>query len=241
MIMEFAGQTAVISGASSGIGKAIAASLAAEGAALFLIGRDRERLDDMVKDLPGGAVAVTCLADLTHDEDIERVGRDLERHFPKIDILIHSIGAIVLSSMESASIADLDLQYAVNVRVPYALTRRLLPLIIHSQGQIVFVNSSAGVQNGRKGSGQYAATKHALKAVADSLREEVNQQGVRILSVYPGRTATPMQERVHHMEQKDYHPERLLQPRDISTMVLSALSLSRTAEVTDIHIRPMSL
>jgi NADP-dependent 3-hydroxy acid dehydrogenase YdfG len=86
---------------------------------------------------------------------------------------------------------------------------------------------------------QYAATKHALKAVADSLRAEVNSQGIRVLSVYPGRTATPTQESLHALEGKPYRPTRLLQPEDVAAVVMNALCLPRTAEVTDIHIRPM--
>jgi NADP-dependent 3-hydroxy acid dehydrogenase YdfG len=107
-----------------------------------------------------------------------------------------------------------------------------------SRGQIVFINSSVGLV-ARANVGQYAATKHALKAVADSLREEVNTDGVRILSVFPGRTATPMQTAVHEMEGRPYQPEHFIQPEDIADVVINALVLPRTAEVTDINIRPL--
>jgi NADP-dependent 3-hydroxy acid dehydrogenase YdfG len=107
-----------------------------------------------------------------------------------------------------------------------------------SRGQIVFINSSA-VLTPKPNAGQYAATKHALKAVADSLRAEVNDDGLRVLSVYPGRTASPMQVLVHQFEGRECYPERLLQPEDVATAVINALSLPRTAEVTDLHIRPL--
>jgi NADP-dependent 3-hydroxy acid dehydrogenase YdfG len=87
---------------------------------------------------------------------------------------------------------------------------------------------------------QYSATKHALKAIADSLREEVNAEGVRVVSVYPGRTATPMQAEVHELEGKPYKPERLMQPADVAEVVLTALTLPRTTEVTDLMVRPMA-
>ena len=86
---------------------------------------------------------------------------------------------------------------------------------------------------------QYDLTKHALKAIADSLRGEVNPDGVRVLSVYLGRTASEMQERIHQAEGRPYRPELLLQPQDVASVIVNALSLPRTAEVTDIHIRPM--
>jgi NADP-dependent 3-hydroxy acid dehydrogenase YdfG len=75
--------------------------------------------------------------------------------------------------------------------------------------------------------------------VADSLRDEVNPDGVRVLSIFAGRTATPMQETVHHLENKAYDSRLLLQPEDIASVVINALALPRTAEVTDIHIRPL--
>jgi len=141
--------------------------------------------------------------------------------------------------MEGARMADLDLQYATNVRVPYAVTQRLLPLLMASRGQVVFINSSVGLTAKRADVGQYAATKHALKAIADSLREEVNPKGIRVLTVYLGRTATPMQEAICRQEGRVYRPDTLLQPEDVASVVLQALMLPATAEVTDISIRPM--
>jgi NADP-dependent 3-hydroxy acid dehydrogenase YdfG len=85
---------------------------------------------------------------------------------------------------------------------------------------------------------QYAATKHALRAFTNSLRQEVNADSVRVLSVFLGRTATPMQQAIHAQEGKPYHSERLIQPEDVAAVVVNALSLPRTAEVTEIHMRP---
>jgi len=239
IIMKFINQVAVIAGASSGIGRAIAFALASHGANLYLIGRIESKLVSIADGIKESQRIITCQADLTRYADVQRVSEDIKRQFNKVDILVHSIGTIALGSIDVAALNDFDLQFAVNTKAPYMLTKELLPLIISSQGQIVFMNSSSGVQKGCSKLGQYSATKHALKAIADSLREETNSNGVRVLSVYPGRTATSMQAAIHQMEGKNYHPEWLLQPDDIATMVIAALSLPRTAEVTDIHIRPM--
>jgi NAD(P)-dependent dehydrogenase (short-subunit alcohol dehydrogenase family) len=101
----------------------------------------------------------------------------------------------------------------------------------------VFINSSQGLA-ASPGVGQYAAAKHGLRAVADSLRGEVNDRGTRVLSVHVGRTATPMQERIFAMEGRAYAPERLMQPEDVGQVVLAALVLPRTAEMTSVSIRP---
>jgi NAD(P)-dependent dehydrogenase (short-subunit alcohol dehydrogenase family) len=177
-------------------------------------------------------------ADLTRDEDIQELTAHLQRDFGAIDLLIHSAGVYALGQVESARIEDFDWQYRTNVRAPYMLTQALLPLLRARQGQIAFINSTVGLSAGPN-VGQYAATKHALRALADSLRDEVNPQGVRVLSVFLGRTATPMQAAIHEMEGRDYHPERLMQPEDVAAVVIHALSLPRSAEVTDIRIRPM--
>jgi short-subunit dehydrogenase len=235
----FTDQVAVVTGASSGIGKAIALGLAAQGASLCLVGRKIETLEAIAESVRKTARRVLRYrVDLTVDEDILELATHLQRDFSSIDILVHSAGVISLGSIEAAPVEELDWQYRTNVRAPYSLTKTLLPMIRLRRGQIVFVNSSVGL-NARANVGQYAATKHALKALADSLRDEVNADGVRVLSVFLGRTATPMQASVHEMEGKEYHPERLLLPEDVAAVVINALSLSRSAEVTDINIRPL--
>src|SRR5207249_1460435 len=85
---------------------------------------------------------------------------------------------------------------------------------------------------------QYASTKHALKALADSLRDEVNAAGIRVMSLFLGRTASPMQAMVHAMEHRKYSPELLIQPEDVAAVVINALTLPRTAEVTEVSMRP---
>jgi NADP-dependent 3-hydroxy acid dehydrogenase YdfG len=235
----FTGQVTLITGASSGIGKAIALGLAAQGATLCLIGRRLELLQTIAEAAQATASQVECYRiDLTQDEDIRELTACLERNFGALDLLIHSAGVYALGRIEAAPVEDFDWQYRTNVRAPFMLTQALLPLLKARQGQIVFINSTVGLRAGAN-VGQYAATKHGLKALADSLRDEVNADGVRVLSVFLGRTATPMQAAIHEMEGRVYHPEFLMQPEDVAAVVINALSLPRTAEMTDIHVRPM--
>jgi NADP-dependent 3-hydroxy acid dehydrogenase YdfG len=105
------------------------------------------------------------------------------------------------------------------------------------RGQVVFINSTTGV-NARPTVTQYAAVKHGLKGLADSLRPEVAAAGVRVISLYPGQTATPMQERRHALEGKTYCPEKLIQPADVAGALVTAVAMPRNAVVTDLHIRP---
>ncbi len=235
----FRNQTAVVAGATGAIGEAIALTLAREGANLGLIGRNADKLDALIKKAntaPG--VFRAYQTDLTSVEEIRKAVKQIESDYKRVDILIHSAGGIVLGSFEDTLAEALDLQYHINVRAPYVLTQYLLPQLKQQKGQIVFINSSICLQGAKMNVGAYASTKFALKALSDSLREEVNELGIRVLSVYPGRTASPMQVAVHEFEDKTYQGERLLQPQDIADTVVHALSLPRTAEITDISVRP---
>jgi NADP-dependent 3-hydroxy acid dehydrogenase YdfG len=235
-VSALTGSVALVTGASSGIGRAITLGLASSGASVAAVGRREESLHEVVE----RAVARVEMyaVDLTSDAAVAEVSARVEEDFGRLDVLVHSAGVVALGPVSDAPVEDFDHQYRLNVRVPYLVTQRLLPLLRASRGQIVFVNSSAGSAKARAGVSQYAATKHALRAIADSLREEVNAEGIRVLSVFPGRTATPMQAFVHSLERREYQPEALMQPEDVATAVLTALSLPRTAEVTEIDLRP---
>ena len=233
------GHIAVVTGAGSGVGQAIALALAAQGVTLCLVGRTPATLEATASDATHAKVTARCYpTDLTHDDAVQALAEQLHREWDAIDILVHSAGVSTVGKLETAPVTDLDQQYRTNVRAPYLLTQRLLPLLRRRQGQVVFINSLVVLTAGGQ-AGPYAATKHALTGLANSFREEVNAEGLRVLSVYIGSTASPMQAMLHVMKGRAYHPEYLLQPSDVAEVVLNALCLPRTAEVTDINIRSM--
>jgi NADP-dependent 3-hydroxy acid dehydrogenase YdfG len=230
---------AVITGASSGIGRAIATAFASTGGSVCLIGRDLGRLQAVAKIASSTAREVLIHgADLNVDGAIEDLTQRLGREFSAVDVLIHCAGAFSTGSIEKTSVQQLDTLYQTNVRLPFALTQALLPVLKARRGQIVFINSSQGLQTSGN-TGAYAATKHALKALADGLRQEVNPDGIRVLSIFPGRTATLGLQALYEHEGWPYRPELLLQAEDIAQVVLNALLLPRTAEVTNVEIRPL--
>jgi short-subunit dehydrogenase len=234
----FSGQISVVTGASSGIGRAIALALAANGALVCLVGRNVQSLESVAAQAGPQDCCRCYRADLALALDVDRLAAELRRDCNYVDILVHSAGTISLGDIAHQSVEEFDQQYQVNARAPFALTQHLLPRIKVRQGQVVFVNSTAALKAGPK-AGQYAATKASLRALADSLRDEVNPEGVRVLSVFVGRTATPMQATVHRFEGKQYRPDILMQPGDVASVIIGSLALAKTAEVTDIMIRPM--
>jgi NADP-dependent 3-hydroxy acid dehydrogenase YdfG len=238
---RLAGRVAVVTGASSGIGRAVAIQLVGEGATVLAIGRDETRLTALAKEADGPGTLVTEHLDLTDDGARETFAAAVTASHGRLDCLVHSAGDYVHARVAEASLDDFDAQYATNVRAPFALTRALLPALQAAGGRrgadVVVVNSSQGVR-AKGGTSQYAATKHAMRAVADSLREEVNADGIRVCTIYLGRTATPMQEAIYAREGRVYRPEQLVQPEDVAQVVVAVLALRAAAEVTEIHLRP---
>jgi NADP-dependent 3-hydroxy acid dehydrogenase YdfG len=119
------------------------------------------------------------------------------------------------------------------------LTQSLWSFLIAARGRVVFINLRPAFRVKTAYLGQYGATKHALRAIADSLRVEVNPKRIRVMSLFLGRTATPMQEAMTRWERRKYRSDLLLQPEDVASAVVHCLPLPRTAEVTDISMRPM--
>ena len=226
---RFQNKRALVTGASSGIGQAIALALAAEGAQIHAVARNwpEPPADWQLHN-----------ADFTVEADVKRLAAEVSTSKAPLDLVIHCAGALEMGTVADFSLAQLDVMYQVNVRAPFLLTQLLMPNVTQNAGQIVFINSSAAVAPNTALAG-YSLTKAALKSVADCLRMEVNSNGVRVMSVYPGKTASAMQQRAHALAGKTYDAASLMQPEDVAQMVLSALALPKTAEMTDLHIRPM--
>ncbi|MGC2391954.1 MAG: SDR family oxidoreductase, partial [Candidatus Acidiferrum sp.] len=132
------GKNSVVTGASSGIGRAIALALGSIGGAVGLIGRNARRLSNVTEEVRGQASRVKGYqADLASDEDIQRIATQLREDFEALDVLVHSAGIFRMGTLADSPASDLDLLYRTNVRGPYALTQAVLPMLVARKGQIV--------------------------------------------------------------------------------------------------------
>lgn len=225
--------THVITGAGSGIGAAVARRLHARGDELVLVARDLKRTKDFAEQYPG---ARTLVADLA-DPDRISWALDHQAQPEQVDSLLHIAGIVDLGPIGELRPKTWHQQLNVNLIAPAELTRLFLPQLRAVHGQVIFVNSGAGL-NAHAEWGAYAAAKHGLKALADSLRHEEHANGVRVTSVYPGRTAGPMQAKVHSQEGKEYDASRWIDPESVATAIITALDLPRDAEINDLTVRP---
>ena len=232
-------QNAVITGASSEIGGAIATAIASTGASVCLAGRNAARLKATANKLSATARTVKVYeADLTVNSAVEELVRRLRHKFEAIDVLVHCAGAFTKEKIESTRVQELDALFRTNVRLPFIFDSESVaaPQIAAWADRIHKLFTRIG---GRSTTSLFASTQHALKAFADGLRQEVNAEGIRVLSVYPGRTATARMKALYKAEGRKYQPTLLLQPEDIAQIVIAALQLPRTAEVTNLEIRPL--
>ncbi|WP_149085547.1 MULTISPECIES: SDR family oxidoreductase [Microbacterium] len=225
--------THLLTGAGSGIGASLARRLLERGDAVVALARDAGRARQIADALPGVSTVVGDLA------QPGRLSWALSKQSlpERIDSLVHAAGVVDLGTVGELTPALWDQQLAVNLVAPAELTRLLLPVLRVSRGHVVFVNSGAGLR-ANPGWSAYAASKHGLRALADALRQEESEHGVRVTSVYPGRTATPMQERVHRQEGQDYDASLFITPEAIATTIITALDLPRDAQLTDLTVRP---
>ena len=215
-------RTQVLTGAGSGIGRALAERLRDRGDRLVLLVRDASRIDDLRPDFPA---AVLVEADLARPESLSGLSRALP---DRVDSLIHVAGLD-----PGAWQRQLD----VNLTSPALLTRELLPALREGRGTVVFVNSTAALTPGAQWSA-YAAAKAGLRAFADSLRAEEHPHAVRVSTVFPGRTATPMQASVHEQEGRAYDAERWIDAATVADAILHVLDLPGDATIPEVVLKP---
>jgi NAD(P)-dependent dehydrogenase (short-subunit alcohol dehydrogenase family) len=221
----------LVTGAGSGIGRELALLLQERGDQLVLPVRSTERGEELAPVFPGADLVVADLADPASVPDVVAAAGE------RLDGAVHAAGVVTLGPVAELDEDAWRSQLDVNLVAPALLTRGLLPALRAAGGTVVMVNSGAG-QTAHPGWAAYAASKHGLKALADSLRGEEAAHGVRVSTVYPGRVATTMQEKVHAHEGKEYDPDDWIRPETVARAILGVLDLPADATVPDLSLRP---
>ncbi len=218
--------TALITGAGGGIGSAIATALAPTHT-LLLAGRPSARLD-AVADRLG---ATTFPLDLTDTDTIEPSCEVVD----ELDVLVHNAGLSIPGHFGDSHVDEWRATFDVNIFGAVALTLALLPALRQARGQVVFINSGAG-RNVSPGMASYSASKFALRAFADSLRTD--EPGLRVTTVFPGRTDTDMQRELVAFEGGDYNPAKFLRADTVAAVVANVVATPPDGHVHEVVIRP---
>ena len=237
--MTLAGKTAVVTGASSGIGEATARLLAREGCNVVLAARREDRLNAFAADLGEGALAAPT--DVTDPAACAAlVARTVER-FGSLEILVNNAGLGLSGSVAEGDPEDWRKMFDVNVLgVLYVTRAAVRQMLRQGAGDVVFVSSLAGRRVPRADGTVYAATKHAVNAVAEGLRMDVHEKGIRVINVEPGLVRTEFPESSYpsadeYYAEKEYSP---LEAEDVAAAVVYALDQPPRVSVNEILVRP---
>ncbi|MAT39156.1 MAG: hypothetical protein CL946_06095 [Ectothiorhodospiraceae bacterium] len=224
-----------ITGASSGIGKATALKLAMSGDTVLISSRNEEALEKVKQEAGDNAGRIHPYpCDVSDAESVKRTTDAIFASHGQVDILINNAGTTVFKSFEDSTIDDLDALYGVNLRGAFLCTKAVLPSMLERRdGMIVMVNSMAAKAQ-FKDSSVYAATKAGLMMMTEDLRFEVQKKGVRVISVYPGATAT----NIWPEKMLEKFGERMMKPETIADSIIHAVKAPSEALVSEITIQP---
>mgnify|MGYP001821588249 FL=1 len=236
-------KTAFITGATSGIGKATAMLLATKDIRLILCGRRKERLLKLKKQLEPLTEVCTLNFDVRNKEAVSKAIESLPEKFTHIDILINNAGnAHGLDPIEKGSLEDWDAMLDINVKGLLYVSRAILPQMVERRsGQIINIGSTAGKEVYPRGN-DYCASKHAVDAINQGMRIDLNAYGIRVGAVNPGLVETEFinvrfkgdTERANSVYQ-GFQP---LKPEDIANIIYFVISQPAHVNIADLIVMP---
>ncbi len=225
------GKVILVTGASRGIGLAIARALDTEGAKLVLVGRNRGPLARAAAQIPGAVMSMP--ADVTHPGDVKRLITAVQKQIHRLDVLINNAGVFTYKPFAKTTLEDWRRNIETNLTSIFLTTQAALPLLKRSHGDVVnilSISSRVAFPN----CSAYAAAKFGALGLTGVLRRELRAEGIRVTAVLPGMTETRMKDELGF----PVRGEDLLQPEDVAAAVLSALEQPRHATVEEILLMP---
>ncbi len=244
MAKKLAGKVALVTGASSGIGEATAIALAEEGARVAVLARRSDRLEKVVKRIKdAGGEAVPIIADVTNEVQLREAIRRAKETFGRIDILVNNAGVMLLRKIEGIDTQEWRQMLDVNVLAVMLACHEILPIMkAQGGGHIVNISSVAGRQV-KAGYSGYNASKWAVGAFSESLRQEVTRQHIRVTVIEPGMVATELRQHITDPEVRKAQEDAVqsgtpLQGEDIAAVIVFAVAQPEHVSISEILVRP---
>ena len=238
--MKFSNHAVLITGASSGIGAALARELAREGAKLVLMARRQERLEELRAELAAtGAQAVVHVGDVTRRTDLDAAVALAIEHYGRLDMAVANAGFGVVGTLETLGVEDYRRQFETNVFAVLETVKACLSELRKTRGRVVLIGSVAGYVSSPNAS-PYAMSKFAIRALALALGPELEPHGVTVTLISPGFIASEIRQvdnrGVHHSRAKDALPPWLVMPADVAAKKIVAAAYRRRREaIVTVH------
>ncbi|HDE7897083.1 TPA: SDR family oxidoreductase [Staphylococcus aureus] len=225
-------KVAVVTGAGSGIGEAIATLLHEEGAKVVLAGRNKEKLQNVANQLSQDSVKVVP-TDVTNKEEVDELIKISQQTFGGLDIVINSAGQMLSSKITDYQVDEWDSMIDVNIKGTLYTAQAALPTMLEqSSGHLINIASISGFEV-TKSSTIYSATKAAVHTITQGLEKELAKTGVKVTSISPGMVDTAITAAYNPTDRKK------LEPQDIAEAVLYALTQPKHVNVNEITVRPV--
>jgi NAD(P)-dependent dehydrogenase (short-subunit alcohol dehydrogenase family) len=228
------GKVIVVTGASRGIGLAIARTLGREGADLVLVGRDHQALQRAAKQLPGDPLRV--VADVTRPGDVARLFQRVRRRYPHLDVLVNCAGVFTYKPFARTTLRDWRANIESNLTSIFLTTKAVLPLLEQARGGHLINILSISSRQAFPNCAAYCASKFGALGLTSVLREELRERGIRVTAILPGSTDTRL------AKEFDFPVDRrkLIQPDDVAAAVLGAILQPARTTVEEILLMPSS-
>jgi len=227
----------LIVGASGGIGNAITKKLVEQNYNFFLIGKNKDKLLKLKKEIKKDNIIVEIESvDLTNEKQIDKSIKKIRKTFGKIDILINTSGLFLIKSIDKTTIEEFEESFKINVRAPFIFSKEFSKDMKKSKwGRIVNIGSSSAY-NGFKNSTAYCSSKHALLGFSRALFSELKDNNVRVYSISPGSTQTKMGKL-----SKDQKFETFLEPKEVADYVAFVIEFDKQLISEEIRLNRMQI
>ncbi|WP_339229473.1 SDR family oxidoreductase [Oceanobacillus sp. FSL K6-2867] len=234
MTKQLAGKTAIVTGASSGIGTAIAKEIAKAGANVVLAARSQEKLAQIAKEISQNEKTLCVKADVTNQKDVDSLAKLAKQAFGNVDIYINNAGKMGSSRVLKGDVSDWEEMIDINIKgVLYGIHSVLPAMLEKGSGHIVNIASDSGFEVTERLT-VYCATKFAVRAISTGLEKELAKTGVRVTNISPGMVETPLSSKSPF----DSDRKKLL-PEDIARAVVYAVTQPDYVNVNEILVRPI--
>jgi len=226
---------ALVTGASKGIGRSVALKLAEAGLTVYATARNVSELKSLQKEIEDRSG--TCYffpAELSDKSQLDLMFKDLKKLEMDIGVLVQNAGIALVGSVEKMPFSEWQKTIDINLSVPFMLTQNCIP-ILAKESHIFFINSVAGNQTFPEWSA-YCVSKWGLRALADSLRQELSPKGTKVTTIYPSSVDTPMQDNLPY----DWDREKMLKSDEVADVLVNCYQQPAHVQIKDIHIENLA-